>query len=395
MAQLIINHDKCIQCGLCVSKCPFSAMRMDAGKVEINAACKMCRMCLRNCPVGAISLEEEKKAEIDKSLWNDILVYVEHDNHSIHPVSYELIGKALELAKPVKMKVAALMAGKNIKELAEELLYSGVDRVYLYDDEALEIFRVDAFANVFEDCIHEMKPSVCLVGATTTGRSLAPRVAVRFETGLTADCTALELRENTDLVQIRPAFGGNIMAKIINTKCRPQFATVRYKVMDAPAMLDEKQGRIIERTVSDEMKKSDIEILSVEKKAKVSSIEEAEILVVAGSAIKDEKGMELIHEFASLLNASVAFTRPMIEKGLGHVNQQIGLSGRTVKPKLIITCGVSGAIQFTAGMKDSGLIVAINSDPNAPIFDLAHYAVVDDLFVLLPKLIEKMKGEQK
>lgn len=394
MAQLVINHEKCIQCELCVTRCPFNAMSMVNGKVETNAACKMCRICVKNCPVNAITVEEEKVQEIDKSLWQDILVYVEHDNESIHPVSYELIGKALELAKPVNMKVAALMAGKNIKELAQELLYSGVNRVYLYDDESLETFRVDTFAKVFEDCINEMKPSVCLVGATTTGRSLAPRVAVRFQTGLTADCTSLEMRENTDLVQIRPAFGGNIMAKIINTKCRPQFATVRYKVMNAPEMLAEKQGTIIEREVTDEMKKSGIEILKVEKKAKVSSIEEAEILVVAGSAIKDEKGMEMIQEFAKLLNASVAVTRPMVEKGLGHVNQQIGLSGRTVKPKLIITCGVSGAIQFTAGMKDSEVIVAINSDPNAPIFELAHYVVVDDIYAIIPKLIAKLKEEQ-
>ena len=393
MAQLVINHEKCIQCELCVTRCPFNAMSMVNGKIETNAACKMCRICVKNCPVNAITVEEEKVQEIDKSLWQDILVYVEHDNETIHPVSYELIGKALELAKPVNMKVAALMAGKNIKELAQELLYSGVDRVYLYDDESLETFRVDTFAKVFEDCINEMKPSVCLVGATTTGRSLAPRVAVRFQTGLTADCTSLEMRENTDLVQIRPAFGGNIMAKIINTKCRPQFATVRYKVMNAPEMLAEKQGTIIEREVTDEMKKSGIEILKVEKKAKVSSIEEAEILVVAGSAIKDEKGMEMIQEFAKLLNASVAVTRPMVEKGLGHVNQQIGLSGRTVKPKLIITCGVSGAIQFTAGMKDSEVIVAINSDPNAPIFELAHYVVVDDIYAIIPKLIASIKEE--
>ena len=393
MAQLVINHEKCIQCELCVTRCPFNAMSMVNGKIETNAACKMCRICVKNCPVNAITVEEEKVQEIDKSLWQDILVYVEHDNETIHPVSYELIGKALELAKPVNMKVAALMAGKNIKELAQELLYSGVDRVYLYDDESLETFRVDTFAKVFEDCINEMKPSVCLVGATTTGRSLAPRVAVRFQTGLTADCTSLEMRENTDLVQIRPAFGGNIMAKIINTKCRPQFATVRYKVMNAPEMLAEKQGTIIEREVTDEMKKSGIEILKVEKKAKVSSIEEAEILVVAGSAIKDEKGMEMIQEFAKLLNASVAVTRPMVEKGLAHVNQQIGLSGRTVKPKLISTCGVSGAIQFTAGMKDSEVIVAINSDPNAPIFELAHYVVVDDIYAIIPKLIASIKEE--
>ena len=394
MAQLVINHEKCIQCELCITRCPFNAMSMVNGKVETNAACKMCRICVKNCPVNAITVEEEKVQEIDKSLWQDILVYVEHDNESIHPVSYELIGKALELAKPVNMKVAALMAGKNIKELAQELLYSGVDRVYVYDDESLETFRVDTFAKVFEDCINEMKPSVCLVGATTTGRSLAPRVAVRFQTGLTADCTSLEMRENTDLVQIRPAFGGNIMAKIINTKCRPQFATVRYKVMNAPVMLSEKQGTIIDREVTDEMRKSGIEILKVEKKAKVSSIEEAEILVVAGSAIKDEKGMEMIQEFADCLNASVAVTRPMVEKGLGHVNQQIGLSGRTVKPKLIITCGVSGAIQFTAGMKDSEVIIAINSDPNAPIFELAHYVVVDDIYAIIPKLIASIKEGQ-
>jgi len=391
MAGIVINDSKCVKCGLCVNACPFKALELK-DKVEVNASCKMCKVCIKTCPVGAISLEEEKKELIDKSLYNDILVYIEHDGKMIHPVSLELIGKGLELAKVNNEKVNALLIGNNVSKLANDLLYTGVSKVFVYDDAELETFRVDNYANAFEDIINETKPSVCLVGATTTGRSLAPRVACRFKTGLTADCTILEMRENKDLVQIRPAFGGNIMAQIINTNNRPQFATVRYKVMDAKPLLDSPSGEIVNRKVTDEIKKSSIKLLEVIKQEKSKSITDADILVVAGQGVKDEKGLALVKELASLLNGMVAFTRPMVEKGVATVQEQIGLSGRTVKPKLIITCGVSGAIQFVAGMNQSETIVSINSDPNAQIFNVAHYAIVDDLYPFLTELINTIKG---
>jgi len=393
MSGIVINESKCTKCGLCVSVCPFKALELN-NKIEVNASCKMCKACIKSCPSKAISLEEEKKTSVDKSLYNNILVYIEHDNHIIHPVSLELIGKALDLAKVNNEKVDALLIGSNINKLANDLLYTGVDKVFVYDDKELETFRVDNYANAFEDIINEIKPSVCLVGATTTGRSLAPRVACRFKTGLTADCTVLEMRDNKDLVQIRPAFGGNVMAQIINTNNRPQFATVRYKVMDAKPLLDLPQGEIVNRSVSESIKKSKIDILEVIKQEKSKSITDADILVVAGQGVKDETGLALVKELAELLGGMVAYTRPMVEKGVATVQEQIGLSGRTVKPKLIITCGVSGAIQFVAGMNQSETIVAINSDPNAQIFNVAHYAIVDDLYPFLTKLINKIKGEK-
>ncbi len=393
MAGLKIDPAKCTRCLLCVQQCPFQALDLLEDQIVVNANCKMCQICMRNCPVQAISLETLQRKEIDKSQYQGVLVYIEHDGEKIHPVSLELIGKALELMKSTNQKVCALMIGDQIKELAQELLWTGVERVYLYDDPALGAFRADCYTEVFADCIEKMKPSVCLVGATTTGRSLAPRVAVRFRTGLTADCTQLKMRENTDLVQIRPAFGGNIMAQIINAHCRPQFATVRYKVMSAAARLQQPQGMIEIGQVTEAMRHSGMVVLERIHQPTENSIEEAEVLVVAGQGVRDQKTLEQIRKLADLLHGSVAFTRPMVEKGWGTVYQQIGLSGRTVKPKLIITCGVSGAIQFTAGMKNSELIVAINKDPQAPIFKLAHVAIVDDVAELLPRLIAELKEE--
>ncbi len=394
MAGIIIDQKTCIECGACVSACPFNALSMDSSKVEVNANCKMCRICVKTCPTSAISVEEKKVEAINKDEYKNILVYVEHDEKRIHPVTFELIGKGLQLASVIKQNVVCLLIGGDLQKKAQTLLEYGVAEVYVYDHPELVNFRVDNYANVFENCIKQFKPTVCLVGATTTGRSLAPRVATRFKTGLTADCTQLEMRENTDLVQIRPAFGGNIMAQIINTNCRPQFATVRYKVMDHAKKVEAPNGKIINCTLEENLLKSKIEILEINKKPELKSITDADVLVVAGAGIKDEKGMAMVKELADLLHGMVAGTRPLVEKGLISVHEQIGLSGRTVKPKLIITCGVSGAIQFVAGMDSSEMIIAINQDAEAPIFNVAHYAVIDDIYEVLPRMIERIKGGQ-
>lgn len=244
---------------------------------------------------------------------------------------------------------------------------------------------------MFENFIDEVKPSVVLVGATTVGRSLAPRVAARYRTGLTADCTVLDIKENTDLVQIRPAFGGNIMAQIITPNSRPQLATVRYKVMSAPERSKETTGEIVICDVDRDKLFSNIDVKSVVAKKKEHSISEADVLVVAGRAIKSEKDMMMIRELAELLGGEVAVTRPLIEAGWEDASKQVGLSGRTVRAKLIITCGVSGAVQFTAGMNNSDYIFAINNDDKAPIFKVAHYGIVGDVYEIVPKLIQKIK----
>ena len=240
MPKLVIHQEKVEDPQVLVDICPFGAMEEKDGKLSINAACKMCKLCVKKGPAGAVEyVEDEKKEEIDKSQWNGIAVYVDHVDGEIHPVTYELIGKARELASKINHPVYALFMGNNIEDKAEELLHYGVDKVFVYDFPELARFKIESYTSVFEDFIKKHQPCAILTGATTVGRQLAPRVAARMKTGLTADCTILEMDENTDLSQIRPAFGGNIMAHILTPNNRPQMATVRYKVMNAPERTEE------------------------------------------------------------------------------------------------------------------------------------------------------------
>lgn len=391
MALLKFDPDKCNLCGVCINKCPFGALSMETEGIDVNEKCRMCGVCVKACPEGAIRFEQ-KAGSVDKSKWNDILVYGEQTDGKIHPVVLELIGEARKLAKVNNYKVNVVMTGsKGTKENAEELLEYGVSNVYVYEHEGFTGFKADCYADAVADCIASIKPSVVLIGATPLGRSLAPRLATRFHTGLTADCTKLEMKENTDLVQIRPAFGGNIMAQILISDSRPQFATVRYKVMDTAGKVDDPDGRVIMCNVTDDLVRSRIRVSEIEKIVKNKSIEEEDVLVVAGRGVKSEKDVEMVRELAGLLGGQLAFTRPMVEAGFGDTAHQIGLSGRTVKPKLIITVGVSGAIQFTACMNSAECIVAINNDPEAQIFGVAHYCIVDDLYKVIPELIENIK----
>ncbi|WP_297629883.1 FAD-binding protein [uncultured Clostridium sp.] len=395
MAKLVVNQDKITNVEELMKICSFGAMEVVDGKLEIGAGCKMCRLCVKKGPQGAVEYIEEKVEEIDKSLWNGVTVYVDHVEGDIHPVTLELIGKARELADKVNQKVYCLFMGENIKEKAEELLHYGVDEVFVYDRKELKNFRIEPYTAVFEDFINKVKPAVLLVGATTVGRSLAPRVAARFRTGLTADCTILDIKENTDLVQIRPAFGGNIMAQIITPNSRPQMATVRYKVMSAPERMKEISGKIVECKIDDAKLISNMEVKDVIKKEIETGIADAEVLVVAGRGIKSEKDMEMVKELADLLHAQVGVTRPLIEAGWADAKHQVGLSGRTVRPKLIVTLGVSGAVQFTAGMDNSDYIFAVDTNENAPIFKVANYGIVGDIYEIIPKLISEIKESRE
>jgi len=393
MAELVVNQDKVTHKILMelIDLCPFNSIEDHSGDLYINSGCKMCRLCVKNGQ-GVIELrEEENKPQVDKSLWNGITVYVDHFAGEIHPVSFELIGKAKELAGVTNHPVQALIMGKDIKGLAEELQHYGVDQIHVYEDEKLKDFKVENHTAVFEDYINKVKPSSILVGATTLGRSLAPRVAARFKTGLTADCTILKMKENTDLVQIRPAFGGNIMAQIVTENHRPQFCTARYKVFDAPER-GEKFGDIITQNIDSDLLNSKINVLNVIKKEKEESISDAEVIVAIGRGVQKEEDLKAVNELAELVGGQVAVTRPLIENGWFNAKKQVGLSGRTVKPKLIFAIGIHGAVQFTAGMENSETIIAINKDENAPIFNCAHIGVVGDLYKVIPELIENIKG---
>lgn len=392
MANIIIHQEKVTDPQGLLELCPFGAIEWDNQYLSINAACKMCKLCVKKGPPGVFCYIEEPTAAVDKGAWQGIAVYVDHLDGIIHPVTLELIGKARELAGKVNFPVYCLFMGHNITDKAQELLHYGVDEVFVYDAPELTYFRIEPYTAVFTEFIHTCKPSVVLVGGTATGRSLAPRTAARFRTGLTADCTVLDIDANTDLAQIRPAFGGNIMAHITTPNTRPQFATVRYKVFSPAARTDEPAGKVTHCSIDKDKLSSAIEVLAVKPKEKVKSIEDAEVLVVAGGGLKNPKDMELLQQLADRLGGMVAATRPLIEAGFADPRLQIGLSGRTVKPSLIITCGVSGSVQFVAGMDKSETIIAINTDEHAPIFNVAHYAVVGDLYEVVPLLLTQLKS---
>ena len=393
MAELRIHQERLDEDSIrqLIDICPFGAISCRDGKVEIDSGCRMCRLCVKKGPGGAVEYMETQEPGINKDEWRAVAVYVEYNGKAVHPVTFELIGKARELAAVTGHPVYALFMGYQVGEKAEELLAYGVDQVFVYDRKELEHFSVLTYANVFADFITRIRPSSILVGATNAGRSLAPRVAARFRTGLTADCTVLEMKENTDLVQIRPAFGGNIMAQIVTPKNRPQFCTVRYKIFSAPPVTKEPSGTIRTMEVTEDMIDRRIRVEEIIHKPKEIDISEAEVIVAVGRGVKSQADLEIIRELAAALDAQLACTRPLIECGWFDARRQIGLSGRTVKPKLIITIGISGSVQFAAGMRGAECIIAITTDRKAPVFDIANIGLVGDWYEILPRLLKTVK----
>lgn len=394
MPYIKIHQDKAENKEKLAAICPFKAIEIVDGELSINAGCRMCRLCVKNSGGVFEYVEDRAPAPaVDKNAWRGIAVVAEITEGTVHPVTFELLGKARELAAKVNYPVYCLMIGWHISGLAEKILEYGADEVFVYDLPELQYFRIEPYTAVVEDFIRKVKPSSVLVGGTVSGRSLAPRTAARFRTGLTADCTKLDIGENTDLDQIRPAYGGNIMAHINTPRHRPQFATVRYKIFSIPPKTEPK-GKITVCTLEKDKLESAIEIIAMTEKAREVGIEEAEVLVVGGRGIKKQEDLAMLEELAKLLNGRVASTRALVEAGWTDPKQQIGLSGRTVKPKLLIACGVSGAIQFVAGMNGAEHIIAINTDPNAPIFKVAHTGITGDLYKIIPQLIEKIKSQK-
>lgn len=392
MSKIKINYDKLKKEHIeeLIKICPFNAFEFKDGKLTINSACKVCKMCVKKGPKGVCEYIETNKIQIDKSKWSAIAIYAEHDEKEIHPVTFELIGKAKELANKTNQQVHVVIIGDNIDEKANILLEYGVDKVFVYQNNLLKIFNVERYVNVFSHYIQNYKPSSILIGATLLGRAFAPRIAARFKTGLTADCTVIDIKENTDLIQIRPAFGGNIMASIVTTNNRPQIATVRYKIFNKPNKT-KPIGRIIKHNC--EGIDLNTNIIHVDKIKKDSSVDitDVDIIVSCGRGIKSKDDLKMAQDLAEILGAELACTRPLVENGWFDARRQIGLSGRTVAPKLLINLGISGSVQYEAGIKNSEYIISINKDKNAPIMDISHLAIVGDLTKILPKLINKIK----
>lgn len=392
MGKLIINHHLITpeNAPALVEICPFGAISYENGHLDISSGCKLCKMCVRKSG-GLVEFQEEAKT-VDRAAWRGICVYADCSGGKIHRVTYELIGKARELAAVTGHPVWVLAIGHQLDGCVQALRHYGADALFVYDDPALAEFRIEPYAQAFYDFIQRKRPSSILVGATNLGRQLAPRVAARCRTGLTADCTILDMKENTDLVQIRPAFGGNIMAQIVTPHTRPQFCTVRYKVFSEPKPGEAASGEVVPMPVTEEMRRSAIDVLSTQEKPRDIDIAEADVIVAVGRGASGKAARAWAAELAELLGGVVACSRPLVESNVYDAKHQIGLSGRTVKPKLIITLGISGAVQFAAGMKAAECIVAVNSDPAAPIFDVAHYRVVGDVNEILPRLIQQIKG---
>ena len=352
MAYLEINQDKVTteSAKQLQALCPFGAITGQGKSLSITAACRMCRLCVKKGPEGVVRwVEEEAPASVDKKEWRGIAVYAEHDGESIHPVTLELLGKARELAEQIGHPVYVLVMGSGMEKQAETLLGYGADRVFLYDHPGLADFNVLSYTNVFE--------------------------------------------EDPDLVQIRPAFGGNIMAQIVTPRHRPQFCTVRYKICSMAGQKEHPTGTLVHMDVKEGFLDNRIQVLGCTPKEKQVDISEADVIVAVGRGVKSQADLELMEQLAQQLGAQMACTRPLVENGWFDPRQQIGLSGRTVKPKLIITAGISGSVQFAAGMKGADCIIAVNRDKKASIFDVAHYGIVGDLYEIIPELIRQLKGE--
>lgn len=408
-----VIKDKCKGCGICVKACPFSAITMKDKVAEISSACTACGVCVSKCPFEAIEKTEDEDV-VDLSAYKDIWVFAEQRDGKLMNVALELIGEGKRLAKEIsdETKLCAVVVGDGVAHLADECYAYGADEVILIQDPLLKNYTTDGYAKVITDAINEFKPEIVLYGATHIGRDLAPRIAARCNTGLTADCTRLDVRvssyieyakknttldtstldpndPSTGIKQTRPAFGGNLMATIICPKTRPQMSTVRPGVMQKREPVEGAKGELVEYKPT--IAASDIrtEIVEIVKSTKeLVSLTDAEIICSGGRGLGNEDGFKLIKEFADKVGGVVGASRAAVDAGWIDHSHQVGQTGTTVKPKIYFACGISGAIQHLAGMQTSDFIVAINKDADAPIFEVADYGIVGDLYKIVPLIIE-------
>ena len=394
---LLIDIDACIGCGLCAANCSFDAIHVVDGVAEVNDNCVLCGACVDVCETGALRVEgrEEEEGQGEQlAAWSGIWVYAEFRHGRVAPVTFELLGAGRRLADQKKVALSAVLLTDRAGDVPGELIAHGADQVYVVEDQALAAFTDEAYGNALEDLARRFKPEVILAGATAIGRSFIPRVATSLKTGLTADCTQLDIQEEDGaLLQTRPAFGGNIMATIACPRTRPQMATVRPLVMKAMAPDSGRQGKVIPCPIPPQRLQSRVKVRSfVPQEGDQVLLNEADVVVAGGRGLENEKGFLLIAELADQLGAAVAASRAAVDSGWISYPHQVGQTGKTVSPKVYIACGISGAIQHLVGMQSADTIVAINRDPDAPIFDVATYGIVGDVFEILPKLIEKLKA---
>jgi electron transfer flavoprotein alpha subunit len=417
---LKIFKDKCVGCEICVNNCPYDALTMEANKAVVDhQICTLCGICVKECKFDAIELEKEAKAEKkDISNYEGVWVLAEQRHNKLMEVSYELCSEGRKLADELDTTLSAVILASEIKEEAKKLFAYGADHVYVVEDEELKDYRTETYTGVICDLINDVKPEIVILGATHNGRDLGPRVSARLNTGLTADCTKLAIeKERNILLQTRPAFGGNLMATIVCPDHRPQMSTVRPGVMEKAEPDYSHSGEVeeieveineknIKSKISREAKiinlKSDLsqidiftQIKEIVKEARANvNLESAEIIVAGGRGVGSSENFEVIKELASVLGGEVGASRAVVDEGWIDKEHQVGQTGKTVKPRIYFACGISGAIQHKAGMENSDLIIAINIDEDAAIFEVCDYGIVGDLNKIVPlltKAFEELK----
>lgn len=396
MATIEIDDRKCNGCGACLSSCPVGAIELENELAGVNENCNLCQACLDVCPEGAIHLREELREEEAERGYKGIWVFAEQRGGRIRSVVYELLSEGRKLAGELGVELSAILLGPEPEGVADSLIEQGADRVYLVEGEGLDEFHDDSYAAALVQLVEEMRPEILLGGGTAIGRSFFPKVAARLGTGLTADCTGLAIdKEKRLLLQTRPAYGGNIMATIICPSRRPQMATVRPKVMERGERESGRKGELVRRSLDGIGKPRTRLIEFVPEKEVTVNITEANVIVTGGRGLGEAENFSLIRELAEALGGAVGASRATVDAGWIPYSHQVGQTGKTVKPRVYIACGVSGAIQHLIGMQSSDIIVAINRDPDAPIFKVADYGIVGDLFEVIPALIRQLKAKGK
>jgi len=410
-----VIKSKCKGCNLCVKACPFNAIDLIDKMAVINSSCTVCNQCISVCPFDAIEKEEIQEKVIDLSEYKDVWIFAEQRGGKLMEVALEILGEGYKLSREIgpNCKICAVLAGSEVELMVDELYAYGADKVYVIENPLLKNYTTDGYTKVMTEAITKYKPEIVLFGATHIGRDLAPRIAARLNTGLTADCTRLDistanymdyLQTNTtadtsnldknshdkNLKQTRPAFGGNLMATIVCTKKRPQMSTVRPGVMDKREKDISLKG--LKVAVECKIEESDIRtnVMEIIEAAKeLVSLTDAEIIISGGRGLGDPSGFELISKLAEKVGGVVGASRAAVDSGWIDHSHQVGQTGTTVKPRIYFACGISGAIQHVCGMQNSDIIIAINKDIEAPIMQIADYAIHDDLFKIIPEIIEQ------